>query len=233
MPFYLKEREIAVPGECIAEGAYIAGHYTYKENNKIYAAKLGLVSIEGLTIRIIPLTGKYLPKKGDVIIGEVIDLFPNGWLIDTNSAYPAMLNIKDAVSEYIPRGFDLTQYFSFGDYIVCKIINVSPTKLIDVSMKGPGLRKLKGGRIKKVNPHKVPRIIGKRGSMIDMIKEATACKIIVGQNGVIWILGEDPRMELAAVKAIRMIEEKSQVSGLTELVKKFLEKETMKRLPRS
>ena len=90
-------------------------------------------------------------------------------------------------------------------------------------MKGPGLRKLKGGRIVEVASNKVPRIIGKQGSMVSMIKDATGCNISVGQNGIIWIDGS-PEGELLAIMAIRKIEEESHLSGLTDKIKGFLEK---------
>ena len=88
-----------------------------------------------------------LPKNGDTIIGKVEDITFSGWRIETNSAYSAMLSMKDATSDYIARGADLTQYYNLGDYVVCKIVNVTSQKLVDVSMKGPGLRGLKGGRV--------------------------------------------------------------------------------------
>ncbi len=61
--------------------------------------------------------------------------------------------------------------------------------------------------------------------MISMIKNATDCRMVVGQNGLVWIDGE-PEKEIIAVKAIRKIEAESHVSGLTERIKVFLEKET-------
>jgi len=140
-----------------------------------------------------------------------------------------MLSVKDATSEFVQRGTDLTQFFDVDDYIVAKIINVTSQKLIDLTMRGPGLRKLVGGRVIEVNTNKVPRIIGKQGSMIHMIKEATGCKIIVGQNGLLWILGE-PKNELIAIEAIRKIEQESHLSGLTEKIKEFLEKSTGKKI---
>ncbi|MBI2651271.1 RNA-binding protein [Candidatus Woesearchaeota archaeon] len=142
--------------------------------------------------------------------------------MDTNSPYSAMLSLKEATSRFIARGADLTQFFDIGDYIVCKIINVTSQKLVDVTMKGPGLRKLKGGRIIEADSNKIPRIVGKQGSMISMIKEATKCDIIAGQNGIIWIDGA-PENELLAIMCIRKIEEESHLSGLTDKIKAFLE----------
>ena len=220
----VKDKEISVPGESLAVGMDILpGNGTYRDGEKIAANRLGLVMIEGRTIKLIPLSGRYIPKTGDTIICKVIDVGFNGWRLDTNSAYSAMLSMKDGTSDFIARGANLTQYYDLGDYIVCKIVNVTSQKLIDVTMKGPGLRKLKGGRIIEVDSNKVPRIIGKQGSMVIMIKEATKCNIVVGQNGLIWIDGE-PFNELLAIQTIRKIEKESHTSGLTDKIKEYLEK---------
>ena len=220
----VNEKDISVPGETLAIGMdVLPGSGTYRDGEKIVANRLGLAAIEGRTIKLIPLSGRYAPKTGDTIICKVIDVGFNGWRLDTNSAYSAMLSMKDATSEFIQRGANLTQYYDLGDYIVCKIVNVTSQKLIDVTMKGPGLRKLKGGRIIEVDPNKVPRIIGKQGSMVVMIKDATKCNIVVGQNGLIWIDGE-PINELLAIQTIRKIEKESHTSGLTDKIKEFLEK---------
>jgi exosome complex component RRP4 len=224
----VKEKEIAVPGDELAIGMdYLPGVYTYRDDDKIIALKLGIVNISGRAIKIIPLSGKYIPKKGDIIIGKIVDVSLFGWRIDTNCAYPAMLNVKDATSEYIAKGADLTKFFNFGDYIVTKIINVTSQKLIDLTMKGPGLRKLKNGRIIDINTNKVPRIIGKQGSMVSLIKKETGCNIIVGQNGLIWVSG-NPKNEIIAINAINKIEKESHTEGLTDRIKAYLEKELKK-----
>ena len=226
-----KDKEIVVPGESLAEGMdYLPGNGTYREGENIIASRLGLVTIDGRAVKLVPLTGRYLPKRGDTIIVQVHEITMSGWMLDTNSAYHAMLMMKEGTSEYIPKGADLRQYFTFGDYIVCKIINVTSQKLVDVTVRGPGLRKLTGGRIIKVNTHKVPRIIGKKGSMVSMVKQATDCKIIVGQNGIVWIQGEDPKMELLAVETLNKIADESHVSGLTDRIKESLEKATGKKI---
>ena len=218
----IKDKSISVPGETLAVGMdVLPGNGTYRDGEKIIANRLGLAMLEGRTIKLIPLSGRYIPKTGDTVICKVIDVGFNGWRLDTNSAYSAMLSMKDATSDFIARGADLTQYYDLGDHIVCKIVNVTSQKLIDVTMKGPGLRKLKGGRIIEVDPNKVPRIIGKQGSMVMMIKDAAKCNITVGQNGLIWIDGE-PINELLAIQTIRKIEKESHISGLTDKIKEFL-----------
>lgn len=221
----VKEKEIVVPGEVLAQGMdNLPGIGTYRKGDDILAGRLGLTYIDGRTIKLIPLSGKYTPKRNDIIICKVIDINFSGWRVDTNSAYSAMLSMKDATSAYIQKGADLTQYYNLGEYIVANVVNVTSQKLVDITMKGPGLHKLKGGRIIEVSPHKVPRIIGKQGSMVSMIKKATNCRIIVGQNGLVWIQGETDK-ELLVEKTIRKIEKESHLAGLTDSIQKFLEKE--------
>ncbi len=220
----VKDKDIVVPGEELAIGMdYLPAGGVYRLNDKIYASQVGLVSISGRLIKLIPLSGRYIPKKGDLVIGKVVDTGFSGWRIDIDWAYEANLSMKDATSEFIERGSDLTQYYDYGDIISVQIIHVSGSKIIDLTMKGPGLRKLKGGKIIEVNPTKVPRIIGKQGSMIQMIKEKTNCKIIVGQNGKVWISGLDPESELKATQCIYKIEAESHLDGLTDRIKDFLE----------
>ncbi len=217
-----KDKEIVVPGEHIAEGMnFLPGEGTYRQDDKIIANRLGMLSVDGKVIKLISLSGAYSPKIKDKVIAKVIDVLMTGWRVDISSPYSAVMTLKEATSEFIPRGADLTQYYALDDYMVCQIINVTSQKLVDVSMKGPGLRKLRGGRIVKVSPRKVPRIIGKDGSMVSMIKEATKCNIIVGQNGLVWIDGE-PEQEVTTVQAIRKIEKEAHLPGLTERIAEFL-----------
>jgi len=152
---------------------------------------------------------------------KIVDITMNGWLMDINSAYGAMLNSKD-IPRFVRKGEDLTQYYDVGDYLRVRIFNVTSQNVVDVTMKEPGLQKLEGGRVIKINPHKVPRVIGKQGSMVTLIKEKTQCNITVGQNGVVWLQGPTPESEVQAVCAIKKIEAEAHLEGLTERMTTFL-----------
>ncbi len=222
---YIKERDVIVPGEELAEGMdFLPSKGTYRDGEKIVASQLGLVNVDGKVLRVIPLSGAYIPKRGDTIIGKIVDILMSGWRVEFGGPYSAVLGLKEGSSSFIAKGADLTRYYDIGDYIVTKITNVTSQKLIDVSMRGPGLRKLGGGNIINVVSNKVPRIIGKQGSMISMIKNETGCKVNVGQNGIIWIYGE-PEMEVIAIKTIKKIEAEAHQVGLTDKIKIYLENE--------
>src|SRR3989344_3327146 len=217
------ERDIVIPGEVLAEGMdYLPGENTYRENEKIYSKSLGLVSISGRVLKVTPLSGPYVPKIDDKITGKVIDITMSGWRIDTNTAYSALLNVRDATTRFVKKEEDLSQILAIGDYVVVRIVNVTSQNLIDVTMKEPGLYKVSGGRIMEINSQKVPRVIGKQGSMISLIKTKTGCEVTVGQNGLVWVKGT-PEGELKAEQAIKLVEEKSHLEGLTDRVGKFLE----------
>ncbi len=216
------ERAIVVPGEVLAQGLdYVPGENTYREEEKIFSKILGLASWSGRVVKITPLSGPYVPKIGDKIIAKVIDITLSGWRVDTNTAYSAMLNVKDATTRFIKKEEDLSKILAIDDYVIVVIINVTSQRLIDVSMREPGLKKIQGGRIIEINSQKVPRVIGKKASMITLIKDKTGCEITVGQNGLIWLKGS-PEGEVMAEKAIRIIEEKSHLSGLTDQIEAFL-----------
>jgi len=216
------EREVVIPGESLAEGMdYLPGDNTYREGDKIFSKVLGLVGVAGRVMKITPLSGPYLPRTGDKIIAKVFDITMSGWRFETNTAYSAMMNVKDASSRFIKRDEDLSQILSIGDYAVVKITKVTSQNLIDLTMKEPGMHKISGGRLVKINSQKVPRVIGKQGSMISLIKDKTGCNITVGQNGIVWIKGESDK-ELLAEKAIKMIQERSHEEGLTDKMEKFL-----------
>ncbi|HLC20229.1 MAG TPA: exosome complex RNA-binding protein Rrp4 [Candidatus Nanoarchaeia archaeon] len=222
MALLVEPKQIVVPGEVLADDVdYLPGQYAYRSDKKIIAKRTGVVDIQGRAIKLIPLSGRYLPRIDDKIVVKIVDITMNGWLMDINSAYGAMLNSKD-IPRFVRKGEDLTQYYDVGDYLRVRIFNVTSQNVVDVTMKEPGLQKLEGGRVIKINPHKVPRVIGKQGSMVTLIKEKTQCNITVGQNGVVWLQGPTPESEVQAVCAIKKIEAEAHLEGLTERMTTFL-----------
>lgn len=223
MGLLVEEKSIVIPGQSLAEGMdYLPGPFTYRQGEHIFSEVIGLVSVQGRALRVTPFKGPYLPNEGDKIIGQVVNITFSGWQVDTNTAYLAMLNVKEATARFVRKNEDLSQIISIGEFIVAQIVAVTSQNLIDLSMKGPGLEKVQGGRIIRINPQKVPRVIGKMGSMITLIKQKTDCQITIGQNGLVWIRGRSPEQELLAERAIQVIEDRAHEEGLTAVVEQFL-----------
>lgn len=222
------KRVLVIPGDALGSGK--AGQGAYEANGKAYSKYIGLAEQKGDMRMVIPLTGIYNPKRGDGVIGKVEDIIFSKWLVDINCPYQAALSLAEATDEFIDMTkTDLTKYFDYGDLIFAEIFTVSKTKNVQLSMKNRKCRKLRGGRLIRVTPAKVPRIIGKGGSMVEMIKEMTGTQIVVGQNGLVWVKGEN---EDIATEAVLLIEELSHMQGLTDRVKEMLEQKVGPVAPR-
>lgn len=214
-------REVVLPGEFIADkrGRKI-GHGAYVEGEKVFSKYLGFPRIDEFEINVMPLSGVYIPQTGDRIIGVITSVEISGWFVDTNSPYLAFLPLSEGVEDFVDtQRTDLSRFFDVDDIISCKVSRVTKSKTVQVTMNDFIAKKLYGGVIIKITPTKIPRIIGKGGSMIQAIKQATKCDIITGQNGVIWIRGDS---KTKAIEAILTIEKESHTLGLTEKIQKML-----------
>jgi len=215
------KREIVVPGEELAEkGGRKLGDGVYFEDGKIFAKILGIPIVGDNEVKVIPVSGVYMPRINDKIVGVITKVESSGWIVDVNSPYEAYLPVSDGVDEFVDiHRTDISRFFTIGDVIFCKISKVTGTGSVRVSMRSLGARKLFGGAVMKVKPTTVPRIIGRGGSMINMIKDKTGCVIYIGKNGVVWIRGDNKQK---AIEAIMTIQRESHSSGLTDRIEKML-----------
>ncbi len=217
------KRRIVVPGELIAAGEdYLPGEGTRREDSNIVASRFGLAEEAGKVVRVISIYGAFIPRKNNVIIGRVTDITFNGWLVDIDSALTSFLSIEE-VPRFINRN-EMDQFLDIGDVIAAKIWSVK-AKGIDLAIKGKGLGKLEDGFIFRIIPSRVPRVIGREGSMINLIKDKTSCNITVGQNGWIWIKGPSIESEILARRAVEFVTDKVHINGLTEKVEEWFDKE--------
>ncbi len=215
-----KVRDVVVPGEeIVVDGK--PGRGVFIENGVMHSMYLGIVDVRSGYVNVIPLSGCYIPKRGDKVIGKIVDLAPMNWVVDINAPYYAPLHVND-VPWRVEFG-DTGRFLGLGDVILAKVSNVNEMGQVWITLKEQGLRKLEGGHLIHISPSKVPRVIGKGGSMIQMLKDSTNCRIYVGQNGTIWISGT-PDGIVKVIKAIRMIEREAHTYGLTDRVKEFLER---------
>lgn len=235
MPILMENRSLVTPGEIIADGKYKIGSNVYRHGPKIISQVIGLVDINNNKISVVPLKGNYIPTVGDLVIGIVTDVALNSWIVDVGSAYPAIMKSSSINKRFDPVRDDSRDFFDVGEVVVGKIYSFDRTRdpvltlrENDKRSRGPYLGKLNGGRVVEITPTKIPRLIGRRGSMISMIKHYTNCRITVGQNGRIWIKGDNVEDEYLVLQAINKIEREAHTSGLTDRVKELLEEEKAK-----
>ena len=215
---YVENKDLVIPGQVLSDDEYYSGRGTFKENGKVCSSLMGLVSLRNKKIRVIPLKSKYVPKKGDVVIGKINDVRFSMWDVDINSPYSGIL---PAFEVFGREKKELNKVYDVGDVLFLRVVDVDEIKKAKLGLKGRGMGKFKGGIIVDIAPTKVPRLIGKKGSMINMIKDKTKCKIVVGQNGLVWVKGDED-MEQLTKDVIHLIEAEAHTSGLTNKIKNKL-----------
>lgn len=221
-----EKRQIVAPGETVVSGKqYLPGDGAYRDGDDIVARRYGVTEISDKHIRVIPISGAYYPRRGNTIIGTITDILFNGWLMNFGGAQNAFLSVSE-VPRYINRN-ELREYLDFGESVVVKVWDVK-SRGVDVSMKMRGFGKIEGGLIISVSPNKVPRIIGREGSMVRMLKDATGCEVTVGQNGKVWIAGSSTEAEVQTKEIIEFIVENTTTNGLTDKVEKFIKDKGLK-----
>lgn len=196
-------REIVTPGEVVWETP-IRSNNTYISNGKTYSKVLGMK--DSTANDVIPLAGAWSPRIDDSVVGIVSGVKAKVYIIDLSYFGKALL---------IPGKYDNYE-FKIGDMLSAIIKDVEGRKTI--ILKDP--QQLKGGTLLNIKPKKIPRVIGKKSTMIKQVAELTGSHIIVGMNGLVWL--NEGNIGLA-VRALLKIEREAHTQGLTEAIKEFLE----------
>ena len=195
------------------------GTGTYRVGGKVYASVIGLLQTRPPFLQVIPLSGRYIPKAGDRVVGTVTDVQTTFWLLDIGAPRWAPLHMTG--TPWPVEVGECDKFLRVQDAVVVQVESLDPTGRIGVTMQGEGLGKLDGGTIVRVSPARIPRIVGRGGSMIETIVRHTGAQIAVGQNGRIWVDG-DPEAIRRVGEVLRMIDEHGQRSGLTDRVESYL-----------
>ncbi|MHA1689683.1 MAG: KH domain-containing protein, partial [Promethearchaeota archaeon] len=246
-------REIVIPGEVLTEDVqnYLPGRGTIlnPKINAIISLTIGLKQISKNYVNVIPLRGFYTPRPGDKVLAIVIDKNPVKYKCDIGAKDFAILKPKNMMKKdrrrlrrIVKVGIgdhkkeEEVESYEIGDALIAKVLSADRLNKPELTTIGKYLGKKTGGVIISIEPPKVPRIIGRNGSMIKVLKKLTKCNIFVTQNGRIWIKSEihaDPSAAFAherlLIDAIYKITTEAHTVGLTDRMQEFIENEKIKR----
>jgi exosome complex component RRP4 len=222
MSALFENRDLVIPGDVLYEGRIRTGDNTHRSQGKVSASRIGLVDYRRDTVSVIALEAGFNPLVGDLVIGEVIDLELGKWLVDIDAATDAVLNVPDAIDAPFRTDIVMPDILDVGDVIVAKIVDMDRRRTPILSILGRDLGKVEEGFIIRLTPSKIPRLIGKKGSMVNMILRETGSNIVIGQNGRILIHGKTREQEVNAVNVIEKVEREAHISGLTNRVQEYL-----------
>lgn len=215
------DRKVVIPGDLLSEDVTKSGEGTYVKDARVYSLLYGLANYRD-KINVIPLAGKFVPAPGDNVIGVVKDITFSNWIVDINSPYDGLLHISE-----FPKRIEtdeMSKYLRIGSSLTTRVKDVDSTMKVELTFSDRKFGIIKTGRIIEISHTRVPRLIGKGGSMISMLKKELNCNIFVGQNGRIWINGSSKDMDLA-LRTILLIEKEAHTNGLTDRIVEYLKKE--------
>jgi exosome complex component RRP4 len=220
--FESKKRYV-LPGDFITTAPLRLQDNVVLDGKRVISTAIGLSDISDDSVRVIPLTGVYMPKTDDLVIGTITSIFGNSWFADINSCYQGMLLGQDVFGRgSYPTTSEMKERLDKGDIIYARIANSDRQREPLISIADKNLGKIDSGELTKISPTKIPRLIGKRGSMIQTIEESTNATITVGQNGLVVVSCNETNGLLKALTAIRMVDEQAHIVDLTNKVKKML-----------
>jgi len=218
-----KGRIIVAPGDTLPDEVEEKPPYVVSVDGKKIATVVGLLDYRDGKPVFIPLQTIYIPKAGDIVIGMISSVGVMHWMVDINSPYNAVLTAQDFLRRpYNPMTDELTRYLRVGDYIKAKVVAFDRTRNPLLTIQEQGLGKITEGKVIEIQPAKVPRVIGKKRSMINMLQRELDCEIFVAVNGRIHIKCPDSEAESILVLAIKMIEREAHKTGLTERIQKYI-----------
>ena len=220
--FESKKRQV-LPGDFITTAPLRLQNNVVLDGKRIIATTIGLSDVSDDSVRVISLTGVYLPKIDDLVIGIIQYISGNSWFADINSCYQGMLLGQDVFGRgSYPTKNEMEERLTKGDIIFAKIANSDRQREPLISIADRNLGKIDSGELIKISPTKIPRLIGKHGAMIQTIETSTNATLTVGQNGLIVVSCEETNGLLKALAAIRMVDEQAHLVDLTDKVKKML-----------
>jgi exosome complex component RRP4 len=208
------KRKYVIPGDKIVDGNFRPSMNVIRVGNSIFSTRIGIAETGRDGIKVIPLSGVYIPRVNDVVIGKIVDRSSLSWDVDINSCFSAHLPAQDVFGrDFSPARDDMNRELATGDLITARIIAFDRTRDPMLTIQDRDLGKIHKGESLKISATRVPRLIGKRGSMIQTIEQATQSRVLIGQNGIVVVTGRTVDGIEMAVKAIRMVEEEAHTSN--------------------
>ena len=217
------KNQFVLPGDTIS-GSYEPAQNVILNDNRLLSTAIGFCEINDNEANVSPLTGFYIPRSDDLVIGKIKSHTSMVWEIDINSYHVGILPAFDIFGkDYNPSKHDLSSKLNVGDLVAVRIVSGDTTRDPLVTISGENLGKIDSGELVKISSAKISYLISKHSSMIQTIESSTDTSITIGQNGLVVVSGGESNGLLKAIEAIQMVEEQAHLADLTDKVKKMLE----------
>ena len=164
---------------------------------------------------------RYIPAKGDFVIGIVASKTGDLYWLDINASELACLSylaFEGATKKYRPD-------INIGDAIYCRVVLANPDlepELICMDSQGKkgNLGPLAGGFLFNCSINLVRKILNEKCQLISLLSKECAFELAAGLNGRVWINAKTIK-ETISVRDIILEAEHTPLTEIKQLVDNF------------
>ncbi|KAI1301127.1 exosome non-catalytic core subunit rrp4 [Mortierella claussenii] len=186
---------IVTPAEVItSDTAFMRGHGTYIENEKVLSSLAGVVERVNKLISVKPLHTRYTGEIGDVVVGRITEVAQKRWKVDVSARQDAILMLS---SVNLPGGvqrrkqesdeLQMRNFFMEGDLVVAEVQAFFGDGAYSLHTRSLKYGKLRNGSFISVSPALVQRCKSHFHSL------SCGVDVILGLNGYIWVSAHVPQ----------------------------------------
>jgi len=145
------KNQFVLPGDTIS-GSYEPAQNVILNDNRLLSTAIGFCEINDNEASVSPLTGFYIPRSDDLVIGKIKSHTSMVWEIDINSYHVGILPAFDIFGkDYNPSKHDLSSKLNVGDLVAVRIVSGDTARDPLVTISGENLGKIDSGELVKVS----------------------------------------------------------------------------------
>ena len=183
------ELRLVTPGMAIGPIAgKRVGSGAIAQNDTIIATRLGWAKEFNNTVSVDPINSAYMPRSGDLIVAVVAEVRNNLWFMNINGPFQGLLPMS--LAPWKVEFGAARQHMGIGDVVLARVQEVDECHNVVLTMKGVGLRRLNQGTVVSVPINNIDRLRGEGNATVQRLRDAADSRIIIGENGRVWIDGD-------------------------------------------
>ena len=183
------EQRLVTPGMVIGPSAgKRAGSGIVTAEESMIATQLGWLRELNNTVSIDPINAAYMPRSGDLVVATVAEVRNNLWFMNINGAFQGLLPMS--LAPWKVEFGAARQHMDVGNVVLARVQEVDECHNVVLTMKGVGLRRLNQGTVESIPVQHIDRVRGDSNALLQRMREACDCRIMVGENGRVWIDGD-------------------------------------------
>lgn len=222
---------ILTPGETVEylEG-YMTGHGTFPDGEEIIASVGGVVEKVNQLVSVRAMNSRYIGEIGEVVVGRIIGLQSQKWVVDTNSILESALHLT---SVNLPGGEQrrrsvqdeemMREFLKEGDLISAEIHQISTEGALTLHTRSLKYGKLGQGILLTVPPSLIRR------SKSHFCNLACGAQVILGCNGYVWVSAIDENQSGGFIQNMEVVKlsDRETITRLNNVIKALAESKVM------